>query len=90
MSQTHQSTTFNDQLGVYFINAGSRGALRDSRAKALLYAYEAALHGNTPISIVSVGQSERLDPRTILQGWRELNLPLPPLAEEAFSTPTLA
>jgi hypothetical protein len=80
MNQTHQSTTFNDQRGIYFINAGSRGALRDSLAKALLYAYEAALDGNNPISIVGVGTSERLDPHAILQGWRALNLPLPPLA----------
>ena len=74
MSHTHQSATFNDQLGVYLINAGSRGALRDSLAKALLYAYEAALQGNNPTSIVGVGTGERLDAHAILQGWRELGL----------------
>jgi hypothetical protein len=79
VSQTHQSATFNDRLGVYFVNVGSRYALRDSRAKALLYAYEAALHGNNPISIVNLGQSERLDPHAILQ--RGENSTFPPLAD---------
>ncbi len=77
MSHIHLSTTFNDQLGIYFINAGSRSALRDSRAKALRYAYEAALQGHNPISIVSVGKNERLNSHAILQGWRELGLHLP-------------
>jgi hypothetical protein len=76
MSQTHQSMTFKDQPGVYLINAGNRIAFRDSRAKALLFAHEAALQGNNPTSIVGVGTSERLDGHAILQGWRELNLDL--------------
>jgi hypothetical protein len=75
--KTHQPTPFNDQCGIYLINAGSRGALRDSLTKALLYAYEAALQGNNPTSIVGVGTSERLDAFAILQGWRELGLRLP-------------
>jgi hypothetical protein len=81
MNQIHQSTTFNDEVGIYFIKAGNRGAFRDSRAKALLYAYGAVQHGNNPISIVNVGQNERLDAHAILQGWKELDLPLPPLTQ---------
>ncbi len=76
MGQSHQST-FNDQLGIYLVNAGGRWDLRDSRAKALLYAYKAALQGNNPISIVEVGTSERLDAYAIRQGWMELGLNLP-------------
>ena len=80
MNQTDQSTISNDQPGIWLVSSGSRFALRDSRAKALLWAYEAALRGDAPTSIVSVGQSERLDAHAILQGWRELDLPLPSLA----------
>jgi hypothetical protein len=78
MSQNNQTITFNDQSGIYFVNAGSRFAIRDTLAKALLYAYESSLNGDSPTSIVGVGTSERLDAYAILQGWKELGLSLPP------------
>jgi hypothetical protein len=80
MNYTNQSTTSNNQAGIWLINAGSRYALFDSRTKALLYAYEALIRADTPTSIVRVGQAERLDAYEILEGWRELSLPLPPAA----------
>ena len=66
----------NDQPGIYLIRAGRRLAFRNSLKEALRYAYNAALSGQSPQSITGIGIDERLDPRDILKGWRELGLPL--------------
>lgn len=77
MQQPLHSTHVDDQPGIYMIYIGRRFAFRLSRVKALLYAYEAALRGDNPRLIVSVGQHERLDAFAIMQGWKRLGLLLP-------------
>jgi hypothetical protein len=75
MHQT-ESNPFNGRLGIYMVFAGKNYALRESRMKALRYANEAMLRGDTPTAIVSIGQDERLDVSAIWQGWKELGVPL--------------
>jgi hypothetical protein len=66
----------NDQPGIYLIRAGRRLAFRNSLIEALRCAYEAALSGQSPKSIIGIGINEQLDAGDILNGWRELGLPL--------------
>jgi hypothetical protein len=73
----NQTQNVIDQPGIWWINYGTCVAIRDRRSQALLCAYEASMRGEAVTSIVRVGQDERLNARAILEGWRELNLPLP-------------
>ena len=76
MNQT-QAVTIVDQPGIWLINYGTQYAIRDRRSEALMCAYEAFMRGEMVRSIDVVGQDQRLDAHAILQGWQELNLPLP-------------
>ena len=82
MKQT-QSVIVNDQPGIWQVNYGTCFALRDRRSEALRCAYDASMRGEAVISIKAVGQGQSLDANAILQGWRELNLPLPQAKKQA-------
>jgi len=75
-----QPPTVLDEPGLWMIWGGPRFAFRQTLRAALLYSYErtmaAASWAEAPAKIVLVGQDRELDSRAIMEGWRDMGLPL--------------